>query len=232
MFTKNYVVEDSMIAEELINAMIPALSMKDKAEKAILWMGELRTNFLPVIEKGHFKGFVSEDIIFENNDLEKEIREIKLIAENCYVNHRQHYYDLIRLIKENNIDLVAVVDDNRNYLGIVTIEDIINAMSESSAIQTPGAIIILSINKIDYSLAEITRLVEENNAKVLSSYVKSDPKDSNKLLLTLKINILESKRIIATFERFGYNVVAQFIDSEETESHQDRLNLLLKFIEI
>ncbi len=221
-----------MIAEELINEMIPALSMKDKAEKAILWMGELRTNFLPVIEKGMFKGFVSEDAIFENNDLEKEIREIKLIAENCYVNQKRHYYDLIRLIKEYHIDLVAVIDDDLNYLGVVTIEDIINAMSESSAIQTPGAIIILSINKIDYSLAEITRLVEENNAKILSSYVKTDPSDSNKLLLTLKINILESNRVIATLERFGYNIVAQFLEAEDAKSHQDRLNLLLKFIDI
>lgn len=221
-----------MIAEELVNEMIPALSMKDNAEKAILWMGELRTNFLPVIEKGFFKGFVSEDIIFENNDLEKEIREIKLLAENCYVNGKQHYYDLIRLIKEYHIDLVAVVDDERNYMGVVTIEDIINALSQSSAIQNPGAIIILSINKIDYSLAEITRLIEENNAKILSSYVKSDPQDVNKLLLTLKINILESTRVIATLERFGYNIVAQFLDSEEQESHQDRLNLLLKFIDI
>ena len=221
-----------MIAEELVNEMIPALSMKDIAEKAILWMGELRTNFLPVIEKGFFKGFVSEDIIFENNDLEKEIKEIKLIAENCYVNKKQHYYDVIRLIKENHIDLVAVIDDDQNYLGVVTIEDIINALSESSAIQNPGAIIILSINKIDYSLAEVTRLVEENNAKVLSSYVKSDPQDSNKLLLTLKINILESTRIIATLERFGYNIIAQFLESDEKESHQDRLNLLLKYIDI
>jgi len=221
-----------MIAAELVNEMIPALSMKDNAEKAILWMGELRSNFLPVIENGLFKGFVSEEIIFENNDLEKEIREIKLLAENCYVGHKQHYYDLIRLIKEFNIDLVAVVDDELNYLGVVTIEDIINALSQSSAIQDPGAIIILSINKIDYSLAEITRLVEENNAKVLSSYVKSDPQDSNKLLLTLKINILESTRIIATLERFGYNIVAQFLESEDQESHQDRLNLLLKYIDI
>jgi hypothetical protein len=221
-----------MIAEELVNEMIPALSMKDNAEKAILWMGELRTNFLPVIEKGLFKGFVSEDIIFENNDLEKEIREIKLIAENCYVGGKQHYYDIIRLITEFHIDLVAVVDEERNYLGVVTIEDIINALSQSSAIQNPGAIIILSINKIDYSLAEITRLIEENNAKILSSYVKSDPQDANKLLLTLKINILESTRVIATLERFGYNIVAQFLESEEQESHQDRLNLLLKFIDI
>ena len=84
-----------MIASELINEMIPALTMKDSAEKAILWMEELRENYLPVIENRHFKGFVSEEIIFEVNDLERELSNIRLIGENCYVKSNQHYYDII-----------------------------------------------------------------------------------------------------------------------------------------
>ncbi len=221
-----------MIAKDLLSEMIPALSMKDSAEKAILWMGELRTNFLPVIETRNFKGFVSEEIIFENNDLEKSISEIKLIAENCYINYRQHFYDVIRLFKENNIDLVAVLDDNEKYLGVVTIEDVVKEISESSAIQSPGAIILLSIKKIDYSLAEISRLIEENNSKILSSYIKNDPLDTNKILLTLKINTAEISREVATLERFGYNVVAEFKEPSSEEDQYDRLNLLMKYINI
>ena len=221
-----------MIAKDLLSEMIPALSMKDSAEKAILWMGELRSNFLPVIESRSFKGFVSEEIIFENNDLEKSISEIKLIAENCYINSHQHFYDVIRLFKENSIDLVAVVDDDDKYLGVVTIEDVVNEISESSAIQSPGAIILLSIKKIDYSLAEISRLIEENNSKILSSYIKSDPLDSNKILLTLKINTAEISREVATLERFGYNILAEFQEPTSEEDQHDRLNLLMKYINI
>ena len=56
-----------MIAEELINQMIPALKPTDTAEKAILWMEELKTNQLPVIENRMFKGLITEDIILERN---------------------------------------------------------------------------------------------------------------------------------------------------------------------
>lgn len=221
-----------MIAEELINDMVPALTMKDDAEKAILWMGELRTNFLPVIENGHFRGFISEEIIFENNDLEKHISTIKLIGDNCYLNKNQHFYDVIKLFKDFNIDMVAIVDDDDIYIGVVTIDDIMNAFSQTSTIQSPGGILILKVKQIDYSLTEIARLVEENNAKILSTYIKADPIESDRILLTLKINTSEISRIIATLERFGYTVIAQFKESPDKIDQRDRLDLLMKYINI
>lgn len=221
-----------MIAEELINDMVPALTMKDDAEKAILWMGELRTNFLPVIENSHFKGFISEEIIFENNDLEKKISSIRLIGDNCYLNKNQHFYDVMKLFKDFNIDMVAIVDDDDLYLGVVTIDDIMNAFSQTSAIQSPGGIIILKLKQIDYSLSEVARLVEENNAKILSTYIKADPIESDRILLTLKINTSEISRIIATLERFGYTIVAQFKESPDKIDQRDRLDLLMKYINI
>lgn len=221
-----------MIAEELINDMVPALTMKDDAEKAILWMGELRTNFLPVIENSHFKGFISEEIIFENNDLEKKISSIRLIGDNCYLNKNQHFYDVMKLFKDFNIDMVAIVDDDDLYLGVVTIDVIVNAFSQTSAIQSPGGIIILKLKQIDYSLSEVARLVEENNAKILSTYIKADPIESDRILLTLKINTSEISRIIATLERFGYTIVAQFKESPDKIDQRDRLDLLMKYINI
>jgi acetoin utilization protein AcuB len=221
-----------MIAEELINDMVPALTMKDDAEKAILWMGELRANFLPVIENSHFKGFISEEIIFENNDLEKKISTIKLIGDNCYLNKNQHFYDVIKLFRDFNIDMVAIVDDDDLYLGVVTIDDIMNAFSQTSAIQSPGGIIILKLKQIDYSLSEVARLVEENNAKILSTYIKADPIESDRILLTLKINTSEISRIIATLERFGYTIIAQFKESPDKIDQRDRLDLLMKYINI
>lgn len=212
--------------------MVPALTMRDDAEKAILWMGELRTNFLPVIENSRFKGFISEEIIFENNDLEKQISTIKLVGDNCYLNKNQHFYDVIRLFKDFNIDMVAIVDDSDNYLGVVTIDDIMNAFSQTSAIQSPGGIIIIKLNQIDYSLSEISRLVEENNAKILSTYIKNDPIESDRILLTLKINTSEISRIIATLERFGYTIIAQFKESPARIDQKDRLDLLMKYINI
>ncbi len=221
-----------MIAEELVNEMIPALTMKDSAEKAILWMEELRVKHLPVIEHSQFKGFVSDEAIFENNDIEKEISSIRLAGENCYLNKARHFFDIIKLLRENNIDMAAIVDNDLHYLGVVTAEDIMKAFYKTSVVQNPGAIIVLSIRQIDYTLAEIVRLIEENNAKILGTFTYNDPHDNNNILLTLKINTQDLTRIAATLERFGYNIIARFQEAPDPFSSLDRLDMLMKYINI
>ena len=72
-----------MVAADLINHMIPPLKPTDDGNKAIVWMEELRTNQLPVIEKGRFLGFISEDIILEDNDPQKAISEYDLEDAGC-----------------------------------------------------------------------------------------------------------------------------------------------------
>lgn len=221
-----------MVAEELINEMVPALTLKDNAEKAIFWMEELRTKFLPVIDHSQFRGFISEEAIFENNDIGKELAGIKLIGENCYLNQSQHFFEAIKLYRENSIDMAAVLDDDGNYLGVITVEDIIKAFSQITAIQSPGGIIVISIRQIDYTLAEIVRLIEENDAKVLSTYLKNDPEDESKILLTLKINTTDLTRIIATLDRFEYNIIAKYQETPDKITNLDRLDLLMKYINI
>lgn len=221
-----------MLAEELINEMIPALTLKDSAEKAILWMEELRTKFLPVIDRSLFRGFISEEVIFEDNNMDREISGFKLVGENCYLNKSKHFFEAVSLFREYKIDMAAVTDENRNYLGVITVSDVIKAFSQNTAFQNPVGIIVLSIRQIDYTLSEIVRLVEENDAKILGTFLKSDPLDNSNILLTLKINTNDLTRIIATLERFGYSIVARFSETPETSTNLDRLDLLMKYINI
>jgi len=221
-----------MIASDLINDMIPALTLKDSAEKAILWMEELRANYLPVIENGHFKGFVSEEIIFEVNDLEKELLYLKLIGENCYVKRNQHYYDIIKAAQNSSVDLVAVLDEENIYLGVSTLNNVIEAIGKTSAIESPGSIIVISMRQIDYSLAELTRLIEAEGVKILSSYINNNPEDPDKLLITIKINAEETTHLIATLERFKYQIVAKFKEYSSDHSDKERYDMLMKYINI
>ena len=124
-----------MIAEELINQMVPALKPTDTAEKAIIWMEELKTNQLPVIEKRIFRGLISEDIILESNDLDRKIGEFKLISESCYVNEDQHLFDIIRLAQECDSELVAIIDSNGEFMGVARHEDTMKAFSNTLAVQ-------------------------------------------------------------------------------------------------
>jgi len=98
--------------------------------------------------------------------------------------------------------------------------------------QATGGILVLSLKEIDYSLAEISRLIESNETKILSSFVAVDEYDSAMIKLTLKLNKTDLSRVIATLERFSYKIIAQFQETELLSNDKERLDLLLRYLNI
>lgn len=221
-----------MIAEDLINHMIPPLKASDDAHKAIVWMEEFRCNYMPVVNEGKLLGFISEEIILETNEIDKAVKDFDLVGQNCYVQLDTHFYDILKIAAENKLQVVAVVNEEQNYCGLITVQDTLTSFAQTAAVQLPGGILVLSMNHVDYSLSEISRLIEENHAKVLSSIVKEDPLDPAKLRLTLKINQVDLLRIVATLERFNYRVIGRYQESKPAEDGKERIDMLLRYLDI
>jgi CBS domain-containing protein len=222
-----------MIAEELINHMIQPLKVTDDAHKAIVWMEEFRCNHLPVVDNGQLLGFVSEEIILESNDIERPLTHFNLEGKECFVRPDTHVFDILRIAGENKLQIVAVLNEDDVYAGVITVQDVMTSFAQSAAVQMPGGILVLSMNLIDYSLAEIARYVEENNAKIISSMLVEDMMDKGKIKLTLKINKDDLSRIVATLERFGYRVIARYQEKrEDASTDKDRIDMLMRYLNI
>lgn len=221
-----------MRAIEFINNLIPPLKFTDKVKLGLSWMEEIRTDILPVVDKGSFKGFITDEIIYEINNPELSVADVELLGNSCIVQEDRHIYEVLRISTENQLSMVAVLDKDLSYLGVVTEEGAISAFTDSVSIQTPGGVLILSMFMTDYSLYDIARVVESENAKILSSFISNDPLDDSKIKVTIKIDQLELRHIKATLERFGYKVIDQYQEEEEVSSEQDRLGNLLRFLDI
>lgn len=224
--------EETVIAEDLINHMIPPLKGTDDAHKAIVWMEEFRCNHLPVVIDNKLAGFISEDIILEANDIDRRVSEFDLIGKNCTVPLSAHFYDILKVAAENKLQLVVVLNEDQTYHGVITVQDTLTSFAQTAAVQMPGGVLVLSMGMKDYSLAEVSRLIEENNAKILSSIIKEDPLDHSKIRLTLKINQLDLSRIVATLERFGYKVIGRYQESRAMGDEKERIDMLLRYLDI
>ncbi len=222
-----------MIAEELINHMIPPLKVTDDAHKAIVWMEEFRCNHLPVVSEGRLMGFISEEIILESNDIERPLQQFELEGTECYVRPETHVFDILRVANENKLQIVAVLNEDNTYLGLITVQDVMTSFAQSAMVQMPGGILVLSMDLIDYSLAQIARYVEENNAKIISSMLVEDMMDKGKIKLTLKINQEDLSRIVATLERFGFRVIGRYQENRENNgTDKDRIDMLMRYLNI
>jgi acetolactate synthase small subunit len=105
-------------------------------------------------------------------------------------------------------------------------------LGDSFAFQNEGGVIVLSSMIRDYSLSEISRLVESNQAKILAVITETDPIEHQKLIIHLKINEKDLSRIVATLERFDYQVLEVHHKTEAITLDQERLDLLLKYLGI
>lgn len=221
-----------MTAEELVNHMMPALRPTDTAGTALSWMEEYRCSQLPVVDGERFKGFIMEETLREANDNSIPVGELNLTGEQCIVAADAHLFEVLRMASENKLQVVAVENDLRLYSGVITVSDTISFFAQTAAVQMPGSILVLSMELVNYSLTEISRLVEENKARVISSMVSEDPLDNSRIRLTLKIDQTDLSRIVATLERFDYKVIARYQESRPPELDRDRFDLFMRYLNI
>lgn len=220
-----------MIAEELLNQMIPPLRPTDSAQKALDWMEKLRLNQLPVVEDTTYKGIITEELILDSGNTEQAVQEFRLIAENVNAYPSSHFYDLIKLASLHGLQIVPVLDVHKQFMGVVSVNETASALAKMFASQGPGGILVISMEPKDYSLTEIARLIEANDAKILSSFFLSE-ENSRLSKLTLKLNREDLNRIIATLERHNYTVVAHFQETELLNVDKERLDLLFRYLNI
>lgn len=223
----------ALLAEDLLNQMIPPLKGTDSAAKAARWLDEFHVDQLPVLDNRHYRGLVTEADLADFDDPNTLLSELPLGYTDVFVRPDQHFYRVMELAIENKIQLVPVVDEQQEYAGVVTISDALAAFGHQPAAAGQGGIVVLSMEERDYSLSQISRYVEENDAKILSAHVAQDEHDHYRIRLTLKLNTDNIGRIIATLERFNYSVTAQFSGiSVVDEGEQERYDALLRYLSV
>lgn len=221
-----------MLAATLINPMIPILKLTDTVGTALDWMDEFRTRQLVVVDSGLYKGIVSEDILFDISDTTQPLSRIIIQHEDVFAVEDNHPYELLRLVTQFSLDIIPVVNENKNVTGTILVRDLVERFVSELGIQEKGAVLVLKIAERDYSLSEISRLIESNGTKVLSSYYSSSeslhPADTS--LLTLKLNRTNINPIIATLERFGYDIEEAHANDPIESVDQERLDMLLRYL--
>jgi len=221
-----------MLAIELISDVVPSIKTSDTGVKALNWMEIFRVSHLPIVNNKEFLGLISDTDIYDLNLADEPIGNHSLSLFSPYVTADQHIYEVIELIHRLNLTVVPVLDEHKNYLGLITSNDIIKYFAELAAVNNPGGIIVLELHQNDYSLTQIAQIVESNDAKILSLYIHS-PKESVKLEVIIKVNRTDLSSVIQTFERFNYEIKASYMEDEELDSlYNNRYEEFMKYLSI
>jgi predicted transcriptional regulator len=221
-----------MIAKDLISDMISPLKTSDTVETAISLMDELRVSHLPIVNNRAYLGLVSDiDLQDHIENIETPLGNIKLSLARPMITSLEHIFDVIKMINDQRLTVLPVIDQDENYLGSVSLKSLSRNLSKMAAIHQPGTIIVLEMSENDYSLSEIAQIVESNDAKILSVYISSSI-DSTTMELVIKVNKQDVTGIINTFNRYDYSIKAFYGREEDKDDLKDRFDSLMNYLNV
>jgi CBS domain-containing protein len=218
-----------MRAQELISELIPPLKYSETGEKALNWMNEFRVSHLPVVKGNEYIGLLSENDVYDMPDPAMKLEECFVNLPKPFIYENRHVYEVMKMIADLKITVVPILDENNEYIGCTDLLFLMSQITAVISIKEPGGILVLVMNIHDYSLTEIARIVEENNAKILSSYITSLP-DSTEIEVTIKINSTDLDRIIHTFNRYDYTIKASFAKGNFADDLKRRYDELMNYL--
>lgn len=220
-----------MTALELISDIVVPLKTSDTVETAISMMEEYKVSHLPVVNNLAYLGLVSEIDLESGAGPQTPIGNIKLSLSMPMASSYQHIYDVVRMMSELKLTLLPVVDADENFVGVISLESLTGNLAKMAAIQNPGAIIVLEMSQNDYSLSEISQIIESNDAKVLSLYITTKV-DSTTMEVTLKVNKQDISGIVNTFNRYDYTIKASYSEQEDPDDLKDRYDSLMNYLNV
>ncbi len=221
-----------MIAKQLISDAIPVVKTSDTGNNALQWMETHRVSHLPIVNNEEFLGLISDTDIYDNNCGDDPIGNHNLSLVRPFVFENQHIFEIMDLCAKMKLTIVPVLDVDKNYLGAISLFKLVTEFSKMTNIEKAASIIVLEMTIQDYSLHEISGIVESNNAKIMMSYV-SVFTNSTQINVTIKVDVTDIASILQTFDRYDYKVKASFLAQDMLKVfYQDRYDSFINYLNI
>ncbi|MCK3685063.1 CBS domain-containing protein [Maribellus sp. YY47] len=220
------------MADRLISDAIIPVRSSDLGKKALNYMDVNRVSHIPVVDESKYLGLVSDKLIYDLNLMDEPVsKELdKLNTTHAHID--QHIFELAVLMYKLKISVLPVLDKDHYYMGSITLYDLARRFASLFSLQELGGVLVLEMNVNDYSVAQITQIIESNDVKVLSLFVDRKP-GTNMLDVIIKLNTEELSAVVQALMRYDYNVKATYQDrSMLNDLYKDRYDQFMKFMNI
>ncbi len=221
-----------MLAEKLISDVISAVPGNEKGQSVLNSMDTYRVSHLPVVVDSQYLGLVSDKLIYDLNLLDEPVNKEVDKFNTTHVHKDQHIFEVAALMYKLKLSVIPVLDSGHEYKGAITLYDLARRFARFFSLQEVGGVIVLEVNMNDYSLAQISRIVEDNDTKILSSFMDRNP-GSQSIDIILKLDKEDLSPVLQTFMRYDYHVKGIYMDhSMLNDLYQDRYEQFMKFMNI
>jgi predicted transcriptional regulator len=219
-----------MLASQLIQQIFPSLHLSDKVAFALQLMEDYDVQHLPIVAEEKLLGVVAKDDLLDEDDntalVALEDRFIK-----AWVKKDEFVLTALKVMAEYEITVLPVVTEQDELVGCVSQNILQQHLAKYLGTDEPGGIIVLEIERRNFSFGEISRLVETNDAYItqLNSYTDSE---TGLVIVSIKVNKVEISDILATFQRYDYIVQYYFGEEQFANELKENYNHLMAYLNL
>lgn len=220
-----------MLTREIQSQTLPYLHMHDKVYQALQLMNDNQVTHLPIVEGDRYIGIVSEEDLLQADNDHAELQTLQQSFGNASVKSNEHFLKAIQVAAESGLSVVPVITGDNEIAGAVAYSDLLRYASEFMSLNESGGLIVLEMHSNQYSFNEISKLVETNDAQITQLNTSTEP-ETGLMQVTIRLNKPEVSDIVATFQRYDYNVKYYF--GEELYVNEIRTNYdnLMNYLKI
>jgi acetoin utilization protein AcuB len=216
---------------DILSAGITPLHPEDTVLLAKEIMLDHHVAHLPVVSENKLLGIINEDSLLDAPSEDGPVSQLSAFFTQASVQGIGHILDTLHVCSEFQLTLVPVLNAESEYLGSVTALDLLRHADKIIGAGDPGAIIVLEMDRVQFTFSEIIKLVETNDAQVTQLNTYFDTITSS-FYITLRINKMEVSDIISTFQRYEYKIKYYFGEEQYENELRSNYNHLMNYLSI
>jgi Mg/Co/Ni transporter MgtE len=210
-----------------INNDFKAIESSENIANVQDFFAEINFSHFPIIEENIYIGCIGADDV-DNFDTDKKVANYRYALEGFFARTSMIWIDVMEVFARNHTNIMPVLDEENRYVGYYEINDVINFFTETPFLKELGNIIIIEKPVADYSMAQITQIIESNNGKLLGAFISSSTFD--KIQITVKIGLGTINEILQTFRRYDYEIISNHDEDNYLTNLKDRSDYLDKYL--
>ena len=213
---------------EYILKEIKYLTLNHRVKKAQKLCGSFPISHIFIVENNQFLGCFSESDIQTIENKEDTLASFTDLIHFFFADSKTTLLELIKLFADNDANVIPVLDEHKNYMGYYDLTDILDVFSQSPFLNEESITLIVEKNEKDYSMSEVSQIIESNGGKILGVYLSE--KKGEAIQLTINISFEDIQEIIQTFRRYDYNIISKHDNDFYIEELKNRSEYFQKYL--
>ncbi len=218
-----------MFAKDFIEKDLPAIDINESVGLALQYMNEENLSQLLILDGKTILGVIEEDILF-NFDENSTLSLVPIKNDKAFVNAQTHFLQVAEFLVNNNLEICAIQNNDGEFLGCLKAMDIFREVIKGQ-FSGIGGIFSLNIGQKDYSLSDISRIIETEGLSIEKLYLASQTEEESYQFI-IKLNKPDITPALNSLKRFGYKVEQISESTPDNFPDKERFDHLMKYLEI